>query len=98
MDPEWCKQPENGLPKPDLVFLLKISQEAMIQRPDFGQERYENKEMQQKVANFYETLIDSNWSVIDADDDVQSIQNQLVNSTIRVIKNVESSAVKSLLF
>jgi dTMP kinase len=48
----WCKGPDVGLPKPDLVCFLNVSEEAALARADFGGERYEKKEFQNKVAEF----------------------------------------------
>ena len=36
---EWCKQPERGLPKPDLVCFLDVSPEEAAKRGGFGNER-----------------------------------------------------------
>nr|CAD7198316.1 unnamed protein product [Timema douglasi] len=40
MDLKWCQNPETGLPKPDLVFMLNLNTSVMMQRGDFGSERY----------------------------------------------------------
>lgn len=94
----WCSAPENGLPKPDTVFLLTLSNEAMQKRPSFGEERYENTLMQKRVADNYMKLIDDNWSIIDADGEIEVIHKILLNSTINVIKNVGDSKLKYLNF
>jgi dTMP kinase len=39
LDYNWCRSPEAGLLKPDLVLLLTLSQEAMSKRGGFGEER-----------------------------------------------------------
>lgn len=40
LDLEWCKAPEKGLLKPDLVFLLDLPSHALANRGGFGDERY----------------------------------------------------------
>lgn len=40
MDLEWCKAPEAGLLKPDLVLLLTMTAAAISKRGGFGDERY----------------------------------------------------------
>lgn len=40
LDFEWCKAPEKGLLKPDLVLFLKLSASAIQKRGGFGDERY----------------------------------------------------------
>uniref|UniRef100_A0A1B0CN11 Thymidylate kinase n=2 Tax=Lutzomyia longipalpis TaxID=7200 RepID=A0A1B0CN11_LUTLO len=39
MSLQWCKAPEEGLTKPDLVFLLTLPIEKIMQRGGFGGER-----------------------------------------------------------
>lgn len=39
LDLDWCKAPETGLPKPDLVLLLTMSAAAISKRGGFGNER-----------------------------------------------------------
>ena len=46
----WCKQPDVGLPKPDLVCFLDVSEEVAMKRADFGGERYELTDFQRKVS------------------------------------------------
>lgn len=39
LDFDWCKGPEQGLLKPDLVLLLKMTANAISNRGGFGDER-----------------------------------------------------------
>lgn len=39
LDLEWCKGPERGLLKPDLVLLLTMTASAISKRGGFGEER-----------------------------------------------------------
>lgn len=39
LDVDWCKAPEAGLLKPDLVLLLTMTAEAISERGGFGNER-----------------------------------------------------------
>ena len=43
---EWCKQPDRGLPKPDLVCFLDVSPEEAEKRGGYGKERYEQADFQ----------------------------------------------------
>jgi dTMP kinase len=63
MDIEWCKNSERGLPKPDAVFFLTVSPEALSKRGGFGNERYEVSEIQKKVETNYLNLADDSWQV-----------------------------------
>lgn len=63
---DWCKQPDIGLPKPDLILFLQLSPEKAAERGNFGNERYENSSFQQKVLqSFYHLMRDKtlNWKV-----------------------------------
>jgi hypothetical protein len=50
MNFSWCKSPDVGLPRPDLVCFLSVSEQAALARADFGTERYEKIEFQNKVS------------------------------------------------
>jgi dTMP kinase len=49
MDVEWCRNPDIGLPAPDLVVYLRVSNAVAAARSGFGEERYEKAEFQDKV-------------------------------------------------
>ena len=57
LDLQWCLAPEKGLPKPDLVFFVKISPEEAKNRAEYGGERYERIEFQEKVAVAYDRVL-----------------------------------------
>ena len=52
----WCKNPDRGLPNPDVVFYLDISIKDAQTRGSFGDERYERVEFQERVADIYKQL------------------------------------------
>lgn len=89
MSLKWCQQPENGLPKPDVVFLLTLSQDEMIQRPGFGEERYECPEIQKKVANLFEKLCDEedNWVKINAAVNIDEVHQNILKICLEKITN-----------
>ncbi|KAK3707347.1 Thymidylate kinase [Vermiconidia calcicola] len=53
MDLEWCRQPEEGLPRPDLCLFLDLSSEEAAKRGGFGTERYEKQDLQARVRELY---------------------------------------------
>merc|ERR1712141_47793 len=68
MSIEWCKQPERGLPKPDLVCFLDVSPDEAAKRGGYGEERYEKKNFQARVRENYKKLFDdSYWRQINTD-------------------------------
>lgn len=74
---EWCKQPDRGLPCPDLVCFLDVSSDEAAKRGGFGEERYEKRDFQEKVRKNYEELMkqDETWKVIDTDGKTESQVN-----------------------
>jgi dTMP kinase len=58
MSLEWCRHPEVGLPRPDLCVFLDISAEDATMRGGYGTEKYEKKEMQDRVRELFGTLME----------------------------------------
>lgn len=86
LDLEWCKQPETGLPAPDLVLYLDISAEAASERGEYGKERYEKLEFQRQVAVQYQLLRDPSWKEVDATQSVEAIQKIIRKEALKVIE------------
>lgn len=62
----WCKQPDVGLPKPDLVVFLQLALEEATKRAEFGQERYEDGPFQERALRQFHQLMGDmtlNWQV-----------------------------------
>ncbi|XP_020642010.1 thymidylate kinase [Pogona vitticeps] len=77
---EWCKQPDVGLPKPDLVLFLHLNTSEAAKRGDFGNERYENSCFQEQVLQcFYSLMKDKslNWKVIDASKSIEDLHKEI---------------------
>ncbi|XP_023024129.2 thymidylate kinase [Leptinotarsa decemlineata] len=100
MDMKWCQHPENGLPKPDLVFLLTLSQEEMLSRPGFGMERYENSSFQNNVAKMYSQVCDEkdNWIKVNAAGTIDEVHEKLLAATVEKIDEVGSTPLGTLNF
>ena len=74
---DWCKQPDVGLPRPDLVCFLDVSEDVAQQRADFGGERYEVTDFQRKVRENCEKLRDDSWVTISADGSLEEVGEEL---------------------
>ncbi|KAL1489191.1 hypothetical protein ABEB36_014124 [Hypothenemus hampei] len=100
MDMNWCMQPENGLPKPDLVFLFKLNQKEAAERNGFGDERYENQATQLKVSQTFSHFaeVEDNWKVIDASKTKDEIETQLLELVLRRISEVADTELTNLQF
>lgn len=53
---EWTTAPDRGLLAPDLVIFLDITSEDAAKRGSFGEERYEKKEIQDRVREIFAQL------------------------------------------
>ncbi|CAG9763506.1 unnamed protein product [Ceutorhynchus assimilis] len=100
MDINWCKHPEIGLPKPDLVILLTLSAEAAAKRSGFGEERYETKAMQSMVSKVFENLAkqEDNWKIVDASGSMDEVHSVLLQDILKKISEVADSELESLEF
>jgi len=96
MDVNWCRQPEAGLPSPDLVIFLELDAAVAASRGQFGEERYETPEIQERVRNIYNQLKNNSWKVVDANKSVDDLQQELVTISENIIRGIGNSHIKSL--
>ncbi|XP_036176325.1 thymidylate kinase isoform X2 [Myotis myotis] len=76
----WCKQPDVGLPKPDLVVFLQLRLAEVVERGGFGQERYEDGAFQERVLQCYYQLMEDrtvNWKVVDASKSIEDVHKEI---------------------
>lgn len=66
-DEEWCYFPDRGLPKPDIIFLIKSDINVTCKRPGFGEEVYDEEKFQKKcMDNFLQiTKNEKNLIILD---------------------------------
>ena len=76
---EWCKQPDVGIPEPDLVIFFDANVETHLSRRGFGEERYEKVEFQKKVRDNFLKLKGDNWVIIDATKPIDEVTNEVQN-------------------
>ncbi|KAG8223231.1 hypothetical protein J437_LFUL003582 [Ladona fulva] len=63
MDIEWCRGPDIGLPRPDLVVFLDLDPRTAASRVGYGEERYEHRRFQEVVRENFLKLKEDNWKV-----------------------------------
>jgi len=96
---DWCSTSEGGLPKPDLVLFLELAVEDAQKRGDFGGERYEKVEFQQRVKSKFERIIAdekarnayTEWSIVDAKRDKETIHAQIAAIVDSKIKGLNAA-------
>ncbi|XP_011635063.1 thymidylate kinase [Pogonomyrmex barbatus] len=92
----WCQQADLGLPKPDCVIFLKVSKRQQELRSDWGKERFEHNEFQQRVNANYEKLRDDTWVIVDAEQDESAVHAEILQKTLSVIQEVEYRNIELL--
>ncbi|PFX33890.1 thymidylate kinase-like [Stylophora pistillata] len=92
----WCKNPDRGLPDPDLIFYLDISTKDAQTRGSYGEERYEKIEFQERVAEVYKQLKTKDWKVLDAMKDKSEIHEEIRNTLLKLEEKFSKAPLKRL--
>ncbi|KAG7368691.1 thymidylate kinase [Nitzschia inconspicua] len=94
-DLEWCKSCDVGLPAPDAVIFLDLTQEQAEQRGGYGEERYEKKELQQRVRERFSQLQATDtengqvpWYVVNAAQSIEEVQQEISAIVEQTIEKV----------
>ncbi|KAK4513658.1 Ubiquitin- modifier 1 [Mucor velutinosus] len=97
LDLEWCRNPDIGLLRPDIVLFLDLTIDEAEKRGGFGQERYEKRELQIKVRDEFAKLQDDSWKFIDASQSKDKVQ-QAIWDTIEQFKQTSKDTIQPLQF
>ena len=92
-DLNWCKNVDTGLPRPDLVIFLNLPTKEASKRGLFGEERYEHENFQEKVFMKYLELPEDNWRVLDALQDADVLEKQILEL---VLENLQEMCKKPI--
>ncbi|CAN9500808.1 unnamed protein product [Ophioblennius macclurei] len=96
---DWCKKPEVGLPKPDLVMFLQLNSAEAALRGHYGEERYETSVFQKVVQQRFEQLMEDqsvNWQVIDASQNIESVHLDIADRSHKAIKTAQDMPLEEL--
>lgn len=94
---DWCKAPESGLLKPDLVLYLNLNTGALSRRMGWGDERYDVPEFQKRVNQMFMMLKDDTyWKVINADKQENDLSDELTKVAIDAIERVQHEPLTNL--
>ncbi|KAG9966321.1 thymidylate kinase, partial [Aureobasidium melanogenum] len=92
----WCRHPEEGLPRPDLCLFLDISAEDAAKRGGWGEERYEKKELQDRVrqlfADIRATDDGSDFVTIDAGQSLEDVESAIRHHAETCISTTDDSS------
>ncbi|XP_009582021.1 PREDICTED: thymidylate kinase, partial [Fulmarus glacialis] len=96
---DWCKQPDVGLPKPDLILFLQLSPEEAAERGNFGNERYESSSFQEKVLQSFSHLMKDktlNWKTIDASKSIEDLHREIKSLAEETVQEVQNKPLGEL--
>jgi len=88
----WCQAPDSGLPAPDLVLFLDIGPEAAAKRGGYGEERYERREMQERVRGVFKRLGEEEgrgWVEVDAGQALDAVTQEIWEHVEPLVQGVE---------
>ncbi|KAF1847974.1 thymidylate kinase [Cucurbitaria berberidis CBS 394.84] len=90
---EWCRKPDVGLPRPDVCLFLDISAEDAAKRGGYGTEKYEKEDMQHRVRELFETLMQrkegEDFVRIDAGRSLEEVQRRIREEVDQGIERVD---------
>ncbi|KAJ4388902.1 Thymidylate kinase [Gnomoniopsis smithogilvyi] len=95
----WARAPEVGLPRPDVVVFLDLSEAEAAARGGWGEERYERGEMQRRVREGFEGLKGAGGEegedlrVVDAGGSVEVVEGRVWEAVKGRIEEVEKGLV-----
>jgi thymidylate kinase len=78
------QDPDRGLPAPDAVVYLDLPIEVAEARGGFGEERYETRELQNKVLRKFQQLNDGTWHIVDASMAFNDVHKEVHPFTVAV--------------
>jgi len=89
----WARHPEVGLPRPDLCLFLDISAEDAAKRGGYGEEKYETKQMQDRVRQLFGELRTApekdDFVTIDAGRSLQEVEKAVLDAALACCKKVD---------
>lgn len=77
----WARDPDVGLPRPDVVVFLDLDEESAEKRGGYGEEKYEKKEMQKEVKRLFGVVRErqeESLAVVDAGASVDKVAEQVL--------------------
>lgn len=90
---EWARHPDEGLPRPDICIFLDISAEDAAKRGGFGGEKYENHQMQARVRDLFQRLMESaekeDFVRIDAGASLEQVQDSVRTAVLKAMTAVD---------
>jgi dTMP kinase len=88
---DWAKSPDVGLPRPDVIVFLDLEPEEAEKRGGYGEEKYEKKEMQNRVRELFLGLLEapgseSSMKVVNAGESVEVVGDRILEKIEATLK------------
>ena len=88
LNEKWCCTPDIGIVEPDLTIILESSIDSITKRPNFGAERFENTEFQNKIIQNYQNfrkkdchiIVDASKSIGEVNKNIERIINKYLSA------------------
>ncbi|CBQ73602.1 related to thymidylate kinase [Sporisorium reilianum SRZ2] len=92
---DWCRNPDVGLPLPDLTMFLDLDAETAAARGGYGEERYEKLDFQAKVRDAFTRVSQDvrahggRWVTIDASKTLDQVTDDIQKAVQRVTSSID---------
>ena len=84
---EWCKHPDKGLIKPDILIYFYSDPAALATRAEYGNEKYDNIDFQRKVKEQFSIIIEPPYFSYDALLSKEELSKIILYDVLNNIKN-----------
>lgn len=97
---DWCRNPDVGLPLPDLTMFLDLDAETAAARGGYGEERYEKLDFQAKVRDAFTRVSQDvrahggRWVTIDASKTLDQVTDHIQRAVQRVTSSIDRVGAK----
>lgn len=102
LDLDWCVNCDRGLVAPDAIIYLDMPVEDAMKRGDFGAERYEKKDFQEKVRDSFLALKKKDeggtlaWHRIEARQSKEDLHKEILTLVNTIIEGTGDKPLQAL--
>ena len=88
---QWAREPDVGLPRPDVCIFLDVAPEVAAQRGSYGSEKYETSGMQKRVRQLFFTLMNQpegeDIVMVDANHSLEEVQQHMQAILVETLRD-----------
>ena len=90
---DWCEQPDKGLLKPDLTIWIHVGCQAQKDRGGWGDERYDNIDLQRRVSEAFKSVADHTWAHVDGEFEKEIVAMEVLKLATAAINLYSSTLI-----